>query len=164
MKPRVYVETSVVSYLTARPARDIVVAGRQQSTRDWWATASRRFELVISELVLEEAGVGDPEAANARLAALAPLGVLGTSAEALKLTQRLLAAGAVPSRAAQDAAHVAIAAAHGVDFLATWNFRHIATRRPGGASKPFAATAASSRPYCAHPMNSRKPQEVDDDG
>lgn len=126
MKPRVYVETSVVSYLTARPARDIVVAGRQQSTRDWWATAPRRFELVISELVLEEAGVGDPEAANARLAALAPLGVLDTSAEALKLTQRLLAAGAVPSRAAQDAAHVAIAAAHGVDFLATWNFRHIA--------------------------------------
>ena len=126
MKPRVYVETSVVSYLTARPARDVVVAGRQQSTRDWWATAPRRFELVISQLVRGEAGLGDPEAATARLAALAPLTRLAISGEALALAQRLVAAGAVPSRAAQDAAHIAIAAAHGVDFLATWNFRHIA--------------------------------------
>ena len=126
MKARVYVETSVVSYLTARPARDIVVAGRQQSTRDWWAAASGRFDLVISELVREEAGVGDPEAANARLAALAPLTRLAASGEALELARRLVAAGAVPPRAAQDAAHVAIAAAHGVEFLATWNFRHIA--------------------------------------
>ena len=73
MKPRVYVETSIVSYLTARPARDIVIAGRQQSTRAWWVTASSRFELVISQLVREEAGGGDPDAATVRLAALAPL-------------------------------------------------------------------------------------------
>ncbi len=66
MKPRVYVETSVVSYLTARPARDIVIAGRQQSTRDWWAGTKERFELVISELVREEAAVGDRDAAAAR--------------------------------------------------------------------------------------------------
>ena len=88
MKPRVYVETSIVSYLTARPARDIVIAGRQQSTRDWWATASSRFELVISQLVREEAGVGDPDAATARLAALAPLTRLAFPREALELAQR----------------------------------------------------------------------------
>lgn len=73
MKPRVYVETSVVSYLTARPARDIVIAGRQQSTRDWWAGAKERLELVISELVREEAAVGDRDAAQSRLAAISPL-------------------------------------------------------------------------------------------
>ncbi len=71
MKPRVYVETSIVSYLTALPARDIVIAGRQQSTRDWWVTAPRRFELVVSDLVLQEAAGGDPAAARARLDALA---------------------------------------------------------------------------------------------
>ena len=68
MQPRVYVETTVISYLTARPARDVVVAGHQQSTRDWWETATERFELVVSELVRQEAGIGDRDAARARLA------------------------------------------------------------------------------------------------
>ena len=76
MKPRVYVETSVVSYLTARPARDIVIAGWQQSTRDWWAGAKERFDLVTSELVREEAAVGDRDAAQSRLAALSLLPVI----------------------------------------------------------------------------------------
>ncbi|MCY3820689.1 MAG: DNA-binding protein [Gammaproteobacteria bacterium] len=127
MKPRVYVETSVVSYLTAQPSRDIVVAGRQEVTREWWAAASSRFELVISQLVREEAGIGDPDAATARLAALAPLVRLTFPREALDLAQRLVDAGAVPRRAAQDAAHVAIAAVHDVEFLVTRNFRHIAS-------------------------------------
>ena len=125
-KPRVYVETSIVSYLTARPARDIVVAGRQQATRDWWETASTRFELVVSQLVREEAAVGDPEAARARLAAIAPLAALAAPVEARELSRRLVDSAAVPKRAARDATHVAIAAVHGVEFLVTWNFRHIA--------------------------------------
>lgn len=125
-RPRVYVETSIVSYLTARPARDIVIAGRQQATRDWWETAPARFELVISQVVQEEAAVGDPEAARARLAALAPLTALAAPMEARELARRLVDAAAVPRRAARDATHVAIAAVHGVEFLVTWNFRHIA--------------------------------------
>ena len=124
--PRVYVETSIVSYLTARPARDIVIAGRQQATRDWWETAPTRFELVVSQLVREEAALGDPEAARARLAALAPLTALAAPVEALELSRRLVDSAAVPKRAAPDATHVAIAAVHGVEFLVTWNFRHIA--------------------------------------
>ena len=116
MKPRVYVETSIVSYLTARPARDIVVAGRQQTTRDWWANAPQRFELVISELVREEAAVGDDDAARARLVALAPLTRLAAPMEARELAHRLVNAGAVPERAAQDALHIGIAAVHGVEF------------------------------------------------
>lgn len=125
-RPRVYVETSIVSYLTARPARDIVIAGRQQTTRDWWETAPTRFDLVISQLVREEAAIGDPEASRARLAALAPLTALAAPMEARELAQQLVNAGAVPKRAARDAMHVAIAAVHGVDFVVTWNFRHIA--------------------------------------
>ena len=126
MKPRVYVETSIVTYLTARPARDIVVAGRQQSTRDWWATTSRRFELVVSDLVLQEAAGGDPAAARARLDALASFVRLDATAAAQELTERLVRTGALPERVAPDAAHVAVAAANGIDYLVTWNFKHIA--------------------------------------
>ena len=164
MKPRVYVETSVVSYLTARPARDIVVAGRQQSTRDWWAVASGRFDLVISELVREEAGVGDPAAANARLAALSPLTRLAASGEALELARRLVTAGAVPPRAAQDAVHVAIAAAHGVDFLATWNFRHIANAAARRRIEAVCRDSGIEPPVLCTPEELAEAEEVDDDG
>ena len=126
MKPRVYIETTVISYLTARPARDVVIAGHQQSTRDWWATASERFELVISELVREEAGAGDPDAGRARLTLLASLALLDATAEAQELAERLVSASAVPEAAIRDAAHIAIAAANGIEYLVAWNFRHIA--------------------------------------
>lgn len=126
MKPRVYIETTVISYLTARPARDVVIAGHQQSTRDWWATASERFELVISELVREEAGAGDPDAVRVRLILLASLALLDATTEAQELAERLVSASAVPEAAMRDAAHIAIAAANGIEYLVTWNFRHIA--------------------------------------
>ena len=126
MKPRVYIETTVISYLTARPARDVVIAGHQQITHDWWATASERFELVISELVREEAGAGDPDAVCARLTLLASLALLDATAEAQELAERLVSASAVPEAAMRDAAHIAIAAANGIEYLVTWNFRHIA--------------------------------------
>ena len=164
MKPRVYVETSIVSYLTARPARDIVIAGRQQSTRDWWATASRRFELVISQLVREEAGVGDPDAATARLAALAPLTRLAFPKEALELAQRLVDAGAVPRRAAQDAVHVAIAAVHGVEFLVTWNFRHIANATARRRVEAVCRDSGIDPPVLCTPEELTEAEEVDDEG
>ena len=82
MKPRVYVETSVVSYPTARPARDIVTAGRQYSTREWWTTAAARFELVVSDLVLREAAGGDAAAAGGRVNALGGLVRLGEAGHA----------------------------------------------------------------------------------
>ena len=126
MKPRVYVETTVISYLAARPARDVVVAGRQQSTRDWWMTASQRFELVVSALVRQEAGAGDPDAVRARLALLDPLGSLDVGAEAQELAERLVDADAVPASAQRDAVHIAVAATNGVQYLVTWNLRHIA--------------------------------------
>ena len=126
MKPRVYVETTVISYLTARPSRDIVIAGRQQSTIDWWETAAERFELVASELVVGEAAAGDPDSAESRLEKLAPLTLLEETENASILAQRLITAGAVPLKAAVDAAHIAIAVTNGVGYLVTWNYRHIA--------------------------------------
>ena len=126
MKPKVYIETTVVSYLTARPSRDIVIAGCQQLTREWWQTAAERFELVASEIVLLEAASGNPDAARDRLAALATATLLDASEEAEYLAQLLISSGAIPVKAAQDASHISIAVTNGAEYLATWNCRHIA--------------------------------------
>ena len=126
MNPTVYVETSVVSYLTARHSRDVVVAAYQEVTRDWWRSARDRFVLYESALVVSESRTGDPEAARARLGILGTLPLLDATGPAVELTEKLLDQGAVPRSAAEDAAHIAIAAANGVDYLVTWNFRHIA--------------------------------------
>lgn len=125
MKPRVYVETSVLSYLTSWPSRDLVQAAHQRITAEWWA-GRERFELFISEAVLVEAGRGDPDAAKRRLAAAEGLSSLVATTEAQGLASALVQAAAIPAKAAVDAAHVAIATVHGMGFLLTWNCTHIA--------------------------------------
>ena len=126
-KPSVYVETSIVSYLTARPSRDLIIAAQQAMTREWWLDAPERFILVASELVLTEAAAGDTDAAGARLTALEVVTRLDTTEDAAALTRRLLELGAFPREAAADAAHVSVAATNRVDYLLTWNLRHIAS-------------------------------------
>ena len=126
MNPSVYIDTSVVSYLTARPSRDVLVAAYQDLTRRWWESAPTRFRLFASELVHHEAGAGDIDAARARRDALHGLPLLEASREDGDLARKLLELRAVPHSAANDAAHVAIAAVNRVDYLVTWNFRHIA--------------------------------------
>ncbi len=126
MKPKVYVETTVVSYLTARPSRDIVTLAHQHITREWWRSAASRFDLVTSEFVRVEAAAGDPTAARARLDALAQVAIIEATAEAAALAEELLNLGALPRQASQDAAHVAIAVSNSIDYLVTWNLRHIA--------------------------------------
>ena len=125
MPPRVYVETSVVSYLAARPSRDVVVAGHQRTTQEWWRSRSR-FELVISQTVLDEAGAGDPESARQRLSLLSALPLLDVTDSAIALAERIVEAAIIPKVAAQDALHVSRAITHGIDYLVTWNCRHIA--------------------------------------
>lgn len=125
MKPRVYVETSVLSYLTALPSRDLVRAAHQQLTIEWWARREQ-FELFVSEAVLAEIRKGDPVAAARRVAAAEGLQVLSATTEAQALAVALLRAAVMPRKAAVDAAHVAIAAVHGLEFLMTWNCTHIA--------------------------------------
>jgi hypothetical protein len=128
VSPKVYIETSVVSYLTAFPSRDIVVAAHQQITHAWWATKGS-FDLYVSEAVLAEAGAGDPDAAERRLAIVSQVPVLAITNEAADLAARLVDAGILPRKAFVDALHVAAAAVHGMDFLLTWNCSHIANAR-----------------------------------
>jgi hypothetical protein len=125
MKPRVYIETSILSYLTGRPSRDLVVAAHQQLTAEWWQQRDS-FELFASEFVLNEAREGDGDAATRRLAAAVELSMLTATDAAQALTARLLVAAAMPAKAAIDAAHVAVATIHGMQFLLTWNCAHIA--------------------------------------
>ena len=124
-KKTVYIETTVVSYLTARPTGDLVGAAWQAVTADWWETQRRRFELRTSEVTVGEAGRGDAEAGARRVAALADVGRLPVTKAADELSKALVRGGAVPERAETDALHVAVAAVHGVDYLLTWNFRHL---------------------------------------
>ena len=126
MNPKVYVETTVIAYLTSRPSRDIVIAAHQRLTRDWWDTCGDKFELVASELVVHEAGAGDPDAASERLDVLDPVTLLETTEDALALSRQLVDSGAVPQEAAEDALHIAIAVTNGIEYLLTWNYRHIA--------------------------------------
>src|SRR5262245_28728150 len=100
MPDRVYVETTVVSYLTAWPSRDVVMAGDQQVTRDWWDSERQHFELCISQLVINEASAGDAEAARERLSVLQPMSVLETTEAALGLAKELVRSGALPEKAA----------------------------------------------------------------
>ena len=122
----IYLESSVVSYLAARPSRDLVVAGNQQVTRDWWETRGGECELFISEVVVAECAAGHPTAASEREAFLAGLPILATTEEAEALADALLAAMALPQRAAVDALHIGVAAVNGIDILLTWNCAHIA--------------------------------------
>ena len=126
MAERVYIETTVVSYLTARPSRDLITAAHQQITHEWWRTRRSNYELCVSELVLDEAADGDAQAAQERLRVLQSLLVIETTTEAFQLADELLRAGALPSKAAADALHIAVAAAMAVPYLLTWNCRHLA--------------------------------------
>ena len=126
MKARLYLETTIVSYLVARPSRDLVQAANQQVTREWWETERERFEIFISDVVLREAATGDAAMARQRLALLKPFPVLAAEQEVDELAHALIHGGPLPAKAARDAAHIAYAAVHGMHFLATWNCRHIA--------------------------------------
>jgi len=126
VKPKVYLETTIPSLLVARPSPLLRVANDQQVTREWWDTRRGKFQLFISELVLQEAARGNRAFAAQRLAAIAQCRILEATDAARSLTMELLGSGLIPAKAAADAAHIAVAAAQGMDFLLTWNCRHIA--------------------------------------
>lgn len=126
MKPSVYLETSVISYLTARPSNDVRVVANQNITTDWWENRRSDFNLYISEFVIAEASRGHSEAAARRMAAIKGIAELKISEEARDLAKALIAAGSIPEKAQIDAFHVAVAAVNGINFLLTWNCAHIA--------------------------------------
>ena len=125
VKRKIYVETSVISYLTARPSKTIIGAAHQQLTRAWWEKRGQ-YELVVSEVVLRECGAGDSESAARRLEVVRDLPLLLITEQAIKIAEDLIKQKIVPLKAIEDALHIAIATAHGVDYLVTWNCRHIA--------------------------------------
>ena len=126
MKPKVYVETSVISYLTARPSRDIIVIANQQATQEWWHERSEQFDLFASQLVVQEAFFGDADAIARRQETLSRCTLLDVTQDAVLLAEKLIEQGAINKKAVEDALHVAVAAVNGIDFLITWNFKHIA--------------------------------------
>lgn len=125
MERKVYIESSVVSYYAGRPSRDVVIAGRQQSTQDFWPLLSQELLPHVSALVVKEAGNGDPVMGRKRLDAIGSFAVLPTTPDAERLAKDILSSRGIPKEYPEDALHVAIAAIAGMDFIVTWNFTHI---------------------------------------
>lgn len=125
MKRKVYIETSVVSYYTGRASRDVVIAGHQQSTQEFWLQLSGELLPYVSALVVKEAGRGDFELARKRLEAISSFPVLSTTPEAEQLARDILSAHGIPEEYPEDALHISVSAIGGMDLIVTWNFSHI---------------------------------------
>ena len=128
-KPKVYVETTVISYLTAWPSAEVVMAAHQEITREWWNSKRGEFDLFVSELVREEAAAGDRQAAKKRLEIIDFFPLLTFGSDTRRLVNVLVQQLQLPNRASADAAHIALAITNGMDYLITWNCRHIANAR-----------------------------------
>lgn len=126
MKPKVYIETSVISYLTADVSADLVIAARQYTTRRWWKGGRNEFDCFASRLVFQEASCGDPELARRRLEIIAEMRELAITKDVEELAEDLVTVGPLPRNAANDAVHIAVATVHGLDYLLSWNQKHIA--------------------------------------
>ena len=146
----VYLETTIVSYLVSRPSRDLIVAGHQQLTRDWWEYRRSMFACFISEVVLDEAREGDVEQAALRLRAMEGFPKLATAPEAESLAAAFLK-GVLPAKAARDAAHLSIATVAGVSYLLTWNCVHLANAQLLDRLEPIAVANGFKLPRVCTP-------------
>jgi hypothetical protein len=128
----VYIETSILGYLTARPSRDIIVAANIEITREWWNTRRGDFQLYSSQAVVKETSQGDVAIASQRLEILGNLSLLDLNQNVLDLAERFLERSNLPTKADVDAVHIAVATVHGMDYLLTWNCKHIANAQIQG--------------------------------
>lgn len=126
MKAKLYIETTIPSYIAARPSRDLVVAGHQKLTQDWWEKRRQDFDIFVSQFVLDEASGGDGSVAKRRLELLEGMEQLEILDDVGRLAGKLVESGSIPEKASADAAHIAVAAVHAMDYLLTWNCAHIA--------------------------------------
>ena len=126
MRPTVYIETSIISYLAAYPSRDLITAAHQQITHTWWHERRPDFSLFASQVVLDESAAGDSRMASRRMEILKDLPLLEITPPVAELAATLIARLPLPPRAGADAAHIAVSAYHGMNFLLTWNCSHIA--------------------------------------
>lgn len=129
MKPPVYLETTIPSYLVARPSRDIIVASRQEFTRQWWEAHRDGYDVYISEVVIAEASLGDPETAAKRLGLVGGLPRLAITPEVDDLAVELMKFVGLPENTEADVYHLAVAVLHEMDYLVTWNCGHLANAR-----------------------------------
>jgi hypothetical protein len=151
MKPRVYVETSIVSYLTARLSRDLIVAGHQQITGEWWATRRTHFDVIVSDLVSRECARGESDMARERLALIADLPVLYLDEAAIRLGTSLVERGPLPRKAELDALHIAVASVGAAAYLLTWNCKHIANAEMRPAIERICRRAGYEPPILCTP-------------
>jgi predicted nucleic acid-binding protein len=126
MKRKVYLESTVPSYLVALPSRDLLIAAHQQVTSEWWRTQRTGFDLYVSQYVLDEVARGDMDVARKRLEVVRGIPLLDITEEAIDLAAGLVASKIIPKKVGTDALHIALAAVHNMDFLLTWNCKHIA--------------------------------------
>ncbi len=157
MKSKVYLETTIVSYLVAAPTKDVVQAAHQQVTRQWWA-ARDRFDLFVSRAVVAEARRGDAKAAARRLRALRGIPRLAVGRPGASLAEALLRSGALPRKAAFDAVHVGVAAVNGIDYLLTWNLRHLANAVLRGEIEEAVRAAGLVPPIICTPEELMEPE------
>jgi hypothetical protein len=157
MKPRLYLETTIPSYLVARRSRDLRLAADQETTEEWWETRRQDFELFISQAVVREVSRGDASFAAGRLEHLRGLPLLPRTAAASALITHLLASDIIPAVAEDDAVHIGLAAAHGMDYLLTWNCRHINNHHIRGRIEQACAAFDLGCPDICTPAELMKP-------
>jgi predicted nucleic acid-binding protein len=126
MSETVYIETSIIGYLTARTSNNLILMANVEATREWWDTRRTQFDLYILQTVLDEVAQGDAEIASRRLEILSDFPLLEVSAAVRDLAMQFLTKSNLPSKAADDALHIAVATVYSLDYLLTWNCRHIA--------------------------------------
>jgi predicted nucleic acid-binding protein len=152
MKPSVYLETTIVSYLTAWPSRDLVMAANQATTREWWTSNKDQFDLYISQPVIDEAAAGDADAAARRWEVLQHIPSLGITNDVKELARLLIAGVSLPARAQTDALHIAAAAINGINYLLTWNCTHIANAALRPRIETVCQTAGFEPPVICTPQ------------
>lgn len=152
MKPRLYLETTIPSYLVARRSRDMRIAADQEATESWWDSHRVDFEIFVSQVVVREVRRGDASLAVARMDRIREFSLLEPTTASEELTVRLLAEGIVPAVAADDAAHIGIAAAHAMEFLLTWNCKHINNRYAVRRIERACAACGFACPVIATPI------------
>ena len=156
-KSKVYIETTIVSYLLASPSADLIQAAHQQLTRNWWA-GRNRFDLFVSRAVVAEAERGAQDAAARRVEALRGIPNLQFSRNVAALARRLMQSGTLPPKARLDAAHVAVAAVNGMDYLLTWNLRHLANATLRGKIEGVCRDAGTVPPIICTPEELMEPK------
>ena len=148
---RIYIESTIPSYVVARPARDLLQAARQQTSKDWWELKRHQHELFTSQIVLAEISSGETEMAKQRLETLAGIPVRRVNEQAENLTLEILGSGLLPADADRDAGHIALATVYEMDILLSWNCRHIANAAIQARLRKLAAKSGLTLPVLCTP-------------